>query len=271
MKKQILLIAGSIILLGVFILSTIPVEANTSLPQAVVQTPTADANGRIVYKVKSGDNCVRLELIYGVKVQTIIELNNLDQNCTLAEGMDLVLGIYERPTAAATTTATPGQQLPTPTAYNGNGKICIYLFFDTNGDTQPEENEPPIEKGAFNIQDKNNTINENGETELTAACKEVPEGEYNISVAPPEGFNPTTNMNYTLKIQAGDTQTIPFGAQPNSVSGGQTTAGETNNNPTQQSSSNEGIWLLLAGLVLILSGIGLGVYFVFISRKNNIL
>ena len=89
-------------------------------------------------------------------------------------------------------------------------------------------------------------------------------------MAPPEGFNPTTNMNYAIKVLAGDNQIIPFGAQPNSVSAGPTPAGPGTAAPAAAPGSS-GIWLLLAGLLLILVGIGLGVYFVFISRKNRIL
>jgi hypothetical protein len=267
MIKRISLIAFSLLIMGFLVFWTNPVKADSKLPQAFVQTPTADANGRIIYKVKKVDTCIGLQLRFGVEVATIIQLNKLDDKCTLTEGMDLILGVYERPTVSITPTATPGPKLPTPTAYNGNAKVCISLFFDTNGNAMPENNEPPIENGAFSIQDKDNKINENGRTGLDPACKDIPEGDYNISVAPPEGFNPTTNMNYSLKVLAGETHIIPFGAQPNSAAVGKPTPGDIST-PTQNS---DGIWLLLVGMLLILSGIGLGVYFVFISRKNRIL
>ena len=197
------------------------------------------------------------------------QLNKLDEACALSEGQDLLLGIFMRPTQAPSVTPTAGLALPTPTAFNGNGQICIYLFFDTNGNAMPEDKEPPIENGAFSIQNKDNTVNQTGRTGLTPACKTVPEGDYNISVAPPEGFNPTTNMNYAIKVMAGDNNIIPFGAQPSTAAAGPTHA--VPGTPLPPPISSNGLWLLVAGLLLILVGIGMGVYFVFISRKNRIL
>jgi hypothetical protein len=267
MIKRISLIVISLLLLGGMVVWAAPVQADTKQPQAYYQTPTPDATGRIVYRVKKNDTCTSIFLLTGVDVNTLRQLNKLDENCTLSEGQDLLLGIFQRPTLAASATPTAGPSIPTPTASNGSGQICIYLFFDTNGNAMPEDNEPPIENGAFSIQDKDNKVNQSGRTGLTPVCKDIPEGDYNISVAPPEGFNPTTNMNYSLKLAAGDKHIIPFGAQPNTVAVGPTpSAGGVN--PSQNSN---GIWLLLAGLLLILSGVGLGVYFVFISRKNRIL
>ena len=268
MIKKISLIAITLLLLGVLVAWTAPVEADSKLPQAYYQTPTPDATGRIIYKVKKDDTCLSVSLLTGVDINTLRQLNKLDEACALAEGQNLLLGVVQRTTAAPSATPTAGVALPTPTAFNGNGQICIYLFFDTNGNAMPDNGEPPIENGAFSIQNKDNTVNQSGRTTITPACNTVPEGDYNISVAPPEGFNPTTNMNYAIKVMAGDNHIIPFGAQPSSAVVGPTpAAGGSSTNP----SNGDGMWLLLAGLLLILVGIGMGVYFVFVSRKNRIL
>jgi LysM repeat protein len=270
MIKKISLIVMMMLMLGTWmVVWTAPVEADSKLPQAYYQTPTPDDTGRIVYKVKKNDTCLSISLLTGVDLNTLRQLNKLDEGCSLVEGQDLLLGVVQRPTLAPSATPTPGLAVPTPTAYNGNGQICIYLFFDTNGNAMPEDAEPPIENGAFSIQNKDNTVNESGRTGLTPACKTVPEGDYNISVAPPEGFNPTTNMNYAIKVLAGDNNIVPFGAQPSTAAVGPTpgTGGTQPPNPP----TNNGLWLLAAGLLLILVGIGMGVYFVFISRKNRIL
>jgi hypothetical protein len=270
MIKKISVIVMMMLMLGTWVAWTGPVQADTKLPQAYYQTPTPDNTGRIVYKVKKNDTCLSVSLLTGVDLNTLRQLNKLDEACSLSEGQDLLLGIFQRPTQSASPTATAGPAVPTPTAYNGNGQICIYLFFDTNGNAMPEDAEPPIENGAFSIQNKDNTVNESGRTGLTPACKTVPEGDYNISVAPPEGFNPTTNMNYAIKVLAGDNHIIPFGAQPSTAAVPTAGAGGSSTTTTPPPSSN-GLWLLLAGLMLILLGIGMGVYFVFISRKNRIL
>jgi hypothetical protein len=269
MIKKLFLIAMMVLMLGALVVWAAPVQADSKLPQAYYQTPTPDSTGKIIYKVKKNDTCLSVSLLTGVDINTLRQLNKLDEACSLTEGQDLLLGVFQRPTTEPTAIPTPGPAQPTPTAFNGNGQICIYLFFDTNGNAMPEDAEPPIENGAFSIQNKDNTINESGRTGITPACKTVPEGDYNISVAPPEGFNPTTNMNYAIKVLAGDNHIIPFGAQPNTSAVGPTPGPGGAQAPTLQNSN--GIWLLLAGLLLILVGIGLGVYFVFISRKNRIL
>jgi len=144
MIKRISLIAISLLILGMMVVWTGPVQADTKQPQAYYQTPTPDATGRILYHVKQNDTCTSIFLLTGVDVNTLRQLNKLDENCTLTEGQDLLLGIFQHPTLAPSATPTAGPALPTPTAYNGNGQICIYLFFDTNGNAMPEDNEPPL-------------------------------------------------------------------------------------------------------------------------------
>jgi hypothetical protein len=51
---------------------------------------------------------------------------------------------------------------------------------------------------------------------MEADCFEnLPEGQYTISVAVPEGYNPTTQNSYELPLKAGDITYINFGAQAN--------------------------------------------------------
>jgi hypothetical protein len=268
MIKKISLFATLMLMIGVVVTWAAPVEAVSQHPQAYYQTPTPNAEGRIIYVVKKNDTCLSISMINNVSIDQIRQLNKLDETCALTEGQSLVLGVYEvAPTKVPTVTPTVDPSLPTPTPFNGKGQICISLFSDTNGNAMPEDGEEPITGGAFSIQEKENKVNESGSTGAEPACKEVPEGDYNISVAPPEGYNPTTSMNYSIKVVAGDKHIIPFGAQPNSVLATPSTGG-TSETPLNNSSN---IWLLLVGLLLILAGIGLGVYFVLLSRKNRAL
>ena len=129
-------------------------------------------------------------------------------------GQELLLGIYEGATATPGPSPTPTPIIPTPTLYAGNGEICIFLFNDVNGDGMAEENEPPIEGGAISITNAKGTISLTGTTLgiFDPLCfEEIPEDEYNVSVASPEGYNPTTIKNYTLKLMAGDQAILDFG------------------------------------------------------------
>jgi hypothetical protein len=46
---------------------------------------------------------------------------------------------------------------------------------------------------------------------------DLPEGEYTISVAVPEGYNPTTQASYELELGPGDQTYLNFGAQANTL------------------------------------------------------
>ena len=179
--------------------------------QAIL-TPTPDPDGNIYYIIKNNDSCMTISLTMGIDLQTLRQLNNLDEQCTLIVGTRLLLGRYETPTP------TPGPS-PTPTPYNGYGQVCVYLFEDENGDGIVGEYEFGVTGGAVSITKRTGFDNFTG---LTAGndllCfPEVPEGDYNISVAPPADYNPTTNMNYALTVKAGDNTQINFGAQKSSV------------------------------------------------------
>jgi hypothetical protein len=81
--------------------------------------------------------------------------------------------------------------------------------------------------------------------------EELPEGVYTISVAVPDGYNPTTVMNRELELKAGDISYVDFGAQASSE-----TVAEA---PAPQGEGRSPV-LLIAGAVVVLAGIGLGIF-----------
>jgi LysM repeat protein len=232
----------------------LPVTASAPLPQINLSTPTPGADGRIVYIVKENDTCTSISLLMGITEQDLRELNNLQNNsdgddCSfLWVGQELI--IREKP--QETPTPTPEVQVePTATPFKGNGTICIYLFNDENGDALAQETELPIAGGAVSLTDRLSTINETGTTidSGESLCfADIPEGDYNISVAIPEGYNPTTVMNYSLTLSAGQVSTIDFGAQPGS--GLQPVFGEESSSPM----------LLIVGILFVVIGVGLWFY-----------
>ena len=228
--------------------------------QAIL-TPTPDPEGNIYYIIKSNDSCMSISLTMGIDLQTLRQLNNLDEECSLIVGTRLLLGRYETPTPTAGPSPTPTPITPTPTPYNGYGQVCIYLFEDINGDgIVAEYGEYGITGGAVSVTKRNGSDNFTGLTAGNASLcfEEVPEGDYNISVAPPTDYNPTTNMNYALTVKAGDNSQVNFGAQKNSkLEGADIQVDTTPKSPI----------LAAAGIVLILGG--LGVVFVFGILKRN--
>ena len=256
MRQKILLSIGLLLTSGLLFLLVLPAAANPQ-SQAYYQTPTPGPDGRILYIVKPGDSCLSISLLTGMDVTQLRLLNNLDEECFLTEGQQLLLGVIEEEQPTAGPSPTPTQPLPTPTPFNGNGEICVYLFDDINGNAMAEESETGIIGGAISITDREGQISktQNTESNEPACFVDLPEGEYNISVAPPEGYNPTTTMNYPLTLNAGDYSIVDFGAQISSQAEA----------PAEEDGNRSPILGILGG-VLLLAGVGLGIYF---SQMNK--
>lgn len=230
------------------------------------ETPTARPDGRVIYIVQEGDSCLRIEILTGVKVADLIALNRLDQACTIIPGKEILLTVITpqpSPTPNPNITNTP--LLPTPTPYNGNGSVCVLLYDDKNGNATREETEIPIAGGAISITDRLGQVSKTASTTaaIDPVCEEIPEGEYNISMAIPGGYNATTTLNLqNVKVQAGDLAILEFGAQVS-------TAPQAAEAPAEQQTSGGGTGLLLAiiGGLLVIMGIGLGVY-IAVARRS---
>lgn len=250
MTNKIFQAFGILFFLVAGLLFIIPTTAGIPLPQVPILTPTPDANGRILYVVKENDTCISIAGKMNISEQELRDLNNLEgDDCQyLFVGRELLIGIYEEPTP----TVTPEIPVePTPTPLPGNGTICIYLFIDENGNALAEETELPLAEGAVSVTNRLGTVNQTGTTDASgeSLCfPEIPEGDYNISVAIPEGYNPTTVMNYALALGAGEISTIDFGAQASSAL-----------RPAFGSDKPSPIFLVI-GFFFIAAGIGLWFY-----------
>ena len=254
MRKRYIILMLVGLLLGLSVSSV--------LGQAIL-TPTPDMDGNIFYIIKDNDSCMSISLTMGIDIPTLRQLNNLDEQCTLIVGTRLLLGRYETPTPTPGPSPTPTPIPPTPTPYNGYGQVCVYLFEDENGDGIVGEFEVGVTGGAVSITKRNGSDNFTG---LTAGndllCfPEVPEGDYNISVAPPTDYNPTTNMNYALTVKAGDNSQINFGAQKSSV----LEAAETEVVTVDRSPM-----MLMIGGGLILAGVVIFIIFGVLKRNEQL-
>lgn len=217
------LIVLSLLAATILLASGLIPAAASPQAQAVYFTPTPRPDGRIIYIVKQGDTCISISLLNRISETELRSLNNIrGTDCIIRLGQELLLGMAgpaETPTIGPSPTATP--LLPTPTAFAGNGAVCVVLFDDINGNSLREENEPTLAGGATSLTDRSGKISRTGNTiivndpdnEKPLCFSEIPEGDYNISIAVPQGFNATTTTNYPLKVKAGETSTLDFGAQ----------------------------------------------------------
>lgn len=252
MKKSRGLLVGLLILISLTIFSLTGRVSASPQGQSFYSTPTPDADGRIFYIVKGGDTCITVSLLNNVTVDQLRVLNDLDADCLLTENQRLLIATtVPQPTAGAQ--PSPTSALPSPTPFRGNGEVCVILFNDINGDAVAEEGETAIPDGAIDLSDRLGKVSLTGRTsgsiDEPTCFEELPEGDYNISLAVPDGYNPTTRMNYALQVRAGDNTKIDFGAQLGSKAV-----------PTPVAEGGRSPLLGILGAVVVLAGIGLGLY-----------
>ncbi len=188
--------------------------------QIPIYTPTPGPDGRIIYIVQPNDTLLSISLLTGISVEELRALNNLTGD-TIYPGQELLLGYAGPPeeTAVLGPSPTPTELLPTPTPKPGLGNLCILLFQDINGDAVRQEEEVSIPDGLISFG------NQSGEVSMTTntvagsepeCFNDLPEGRYTISVAIPEGYNPTTELDIEVNLGAGEEIYVNFGAQLNS-------------------------------------------------------
>lgn len=225
-------------------------------------TPIPGTDGRIVYIVQAGDNCFRVAALHTITVDQLRQLNSkLDENCTLVEGQELLIGVV----AAATATAPANQAVITPTVtptpITGTTQVCVLLYNDINGDAMRQETEPAVAGGAVSVTEINGKYTGSQDTVIPAdpeayqgiCFSETPAGTYNITVAIPDNYNPTMELSYSLEVNAGDRAFVDFGAQSQDVVV----------DPGAEEAANTGggsTVLGIFGALLLLGGAGLGYY-----------
>ncbi len=245
----------------------------------VFPTPTPGPDGKIIYIVQPNDTLWRISAITGVKIETIRELNDLGVNDTILPGTKLLIGYAgpSGPTAVPGTFPTQAPVTPSPTSSPGWGILCVLLYNDLNGDSMRQEAEPSIPGGEISVSNRSGSVSLTAETpsggvattivdptpqERGYTCfDQLAQGQYLISVAAPEGYNRTTELNETVNLEAGQTTEIAFGAQVNSELEAQSAI-------IPESPRKSPIMGILGGALLV-AGIGLGVYAALLRRAGS--
>ncbi|MCC6300579.1 MAG: LysM peptidoglycan-binding domain-containing protein [Anaerolineales bacterium] len=262
MKSRSVIVSFFLILSILVIGITIPATRAVAAPHAqgfVTATPGPD--GRILYVVVEGDNCGQVALLHGITVQRLRDLNSrLDQDCTLSVGQQLVVGLVSNePTPGPAPTLPP--PTPTSTPVDGTTEVCVLLFDDANGDALRQETEFGIEGGAVSLTNLNGSYSQQQNTVSTfdpdtlepdrTCFLDVPQGEYNVSMAIPDNYNPTMVVSYKLTVKAGDRASVDFGAQTKTISADE---------PAEESGGGRSPILGIFGFLLLVAGAGLGYY-----------
>jgi hypothetical protein len=274
MNRRFLLTFGLIAALLAFFGLTLPAQASPPPQLAQYSTPTPGPDGRIIYIVQEGDNCTSISLKTGVSIELLLG-QNPTLNCDLVVvGQQLLLGLGGP--AAYTPTAgpspTPTIAPPTPTPFAGTTEVCILLYNDINGNALREETEFGLAGGQVSVTDVNGAYSNTQSTvseidpdteEAVRTCfTDVPEGTFNISMAVPEGYNPTTDISYRLEVKAGDRAFLAFGAQSKTM---QALPEEP---PPAEGGANIP-WMGILGAVLLLGGLGMGWYALRLRKPSS--
>jgi len=238
-------------------------------------TPTAGPDGRIMYTVQAGDSLWRIAAVAGIPLDELRALNNLGLNDVIAPGQKLLLGLGGPASSSPTQgpPSTPTSELPTPTPGTGTGTLCVLLYEDVNGDAIRQEEETSLPGGAISVNDRFGEVSLTADTpsggisenlfpeteELGFTCFEgLEKGDYNVTVAIPDGYNATTPLSFATYLNAGEEALLDFGAQPNTEILGEASL------PVGRTKSPI---LGILGFIVLAAGVGLGIYTLLFRRK----
>jgi len=247
----------------------VPAIAAPAVQQTYQPTPTPGPDGRIIYIVQANDSPWLIAAKFNLDYNELLTLNGWGPNEVLQPGQEVLLGFggpaeptqppaADFPTAQATATEIKGP---------GTARVCILLYDDANGDALRQDSENGIGDGAVSLSERTGLFSESNPTEsgldedglpIYVCYDDLPQGEYNISVAVPEGYNPTTSMDLTFPLRAGDDTTLNFGAQLSAQAAAA-------NLPVEEGGRSPLMGAL--GIALLLIGIGIGVFSTRMGRK----
>lgn len=268
LTQRISLAASAALLLSALFVFSVPAYASGFALQGTTEpTPTPGTDGRILYTVLAGDTQWGIAAKFGMPVESLQNLNGWTGDEVLVEGQTILLGLAsQEPTP---TVGPEGDVVATVTPQTvGTGSICVLLFDDVNGDAMRQETEFGIASGQASVNERTGLASRSEATQsgldadgepVRTCFADLPLGEYTVSVAIPDGYNPTTAPNTTIQIAAGQTQNINFGAQAKAISG---------LNPLSPEEGGRSPMMGLFGIVLLLGGAGLGFYTFQLSRKR---
>lgn len=251
-------------------------QATNPPPQSVRATP--DANGRIVHTVGVGDTLSYIAWLYGVPMDQIRRLNNLQGDIVvlgtklvIQEGYTPTPAPTVEPTISSTPEATEIAELPPEEggaeqpAAGGVGSICVMGYVDVNGNGIREADEGRLAGVTFMVNNGTEMVG----TYTTDGVSEpycfsnLPTGTYIISWTG-ENLTATNNQTWSVELTAGSILTREFGIKP---IGGAEAAPEAG--PQGGGLPTWAVALIgAAGVVIFLGGLGVVAYLVLLRRTQ---
>lgn len=258
--------------------TTAPQPTQIAVQPTVFVLPTPGSDGNIIYIVQEGDTLWRIASIAGKTVDEIKSLNGLTSDI-ISVGQRLIIGQGPAsvaptntpdpnvPTVAPTLdpalqpSATPAVVEPTQIASVDVGQICALMYVDVNGNGFRDGAESLLAGGQLAVVDT--ATGQPVQVHVTDGVSEphcfanLPVGAYSVSAAAPNGYNPTTEASKSLRVDAGTTSSMEFGAQA---------SGDTEPTANPDDRRLQTALLGAAGVVFLLLAAGVAGFF-FLRRR----
>ncbi len=248
-------------------------------------TPTPRPDGATVHIVESGDTLFGISLMYGVTVERICELNNIEKNDLLGIDQELVISLPSQ-----TPTPTPLPPPPTPAAPGspatpvteggaGGASICVLAYHDRNSNTfrDDEETEELLPNVEFTVADASGVVNRytsDGVHEPHCFTGLAP-GAYRVIQNSPAGYTSSGPAELPVAVAEGTSLDIQFGnvRSETSEASDETTepapVGEEGNESASDSTAGR-IFATVAkvsGIMVLILAAGVAVLFVINRRR----
>ncbi|MGC9521832.1 MAG: LysM peptidoglycan-binding domain-containing protein [Anaerolineae bacterium] len=266
-------------------------------------TPTPRPDGAIVHVVESGDTLFGLALEYGVDVQQIYDLNDLDASSLLQIGQEIVISTTgdaapaptPEPTEEVTPEAeptdaeageepviSPGGESEAPAAapQPGEAAVCVLAFYDANADMfrQPENDEMLLPNAQVNLLARSGPVDSRTTDGISEPwCFEGLEpGNYILRHTPPPGYVLTDGGQLNFTLESGEVESVELAYTRDTSASGETNPETESPDPEGVSSPEENggvtnvlnVVLRVSGFIVLALAIAVLVLFV-LSRRSG--
>jgi len=278
-----------------------PPPPTSETPPTPRATPTPRPDGAIVHEVVSGDTLFGLAIAYGIDVQQIYDLNDLDSSSLLSIGQDIVISVSgdivptptpqapeetveaEQPAEPATDQPAEGNGGVPASPATGKAAVCVLAFYDDNGDMfrQPAEGEMLLPNAQINMLAQSGPVDNyttDGISEPWCFDNLEP-GNYILRHTPPPGYTLTDGGQWNFVLGADQVLNIELaytrdaGAVPGG-DGGEADLAATENAPEEdENGGGSGVTnvlnvvLRVSGFIVLALAIAVLVLFV-LSRRS---
>jgi LysM repeat protein len=181
----------------------------------MLPTQPAQPDGSIIHVVQRSDTLAGISRAYDIPLEELMRLNGLTGNLIFV-GDELLIRPAPEPTPTPTASPTP---TPTPTTESesgpsgegSTGQLCVTTYDDVNGDGVQGEGEDPLIGVVISLDGQTSEVYTTGEQSDPHCFGELPPGEYNVTVEPPEGYALVGSPTQQVALKAGSQAELSFG------------------------------------------------------------